>query len=498
MTKYFSQDTPLAGLERMMMSVPGFQKRGGGMMVLCRFHYKKEDVDCTYCRSYMRHTCQESVCPYIPERLEAGTIGYQELAERCLRMAGHQKLWKRASSLSKGKTLPLALEPAHRHRLSEWPEAGTASICPQKLAAVYLLSSRIGLWRRVLPHISHGRIDFSSVSLRGIDPRDYPVYRAAKGLYCGKLLIKRGVYTHGKSYRGNVSGCDPRYSFHWTGSSDRLYVFEAPIDLLSFLTLYPQDWQKHSYVALCGTSEHAMLWMLEQNPQIRKVALCLDHDEAGIEASGQHEDTLRERGIAAAPLRSQYKDWNADLKALHGLPAEPAEEHPQLLAADPICQRIGAAVSSGVAKPEQAEQKLPILLQDYKNHLHQGRFDRAMDAMELAAAMALSSALREFRQMGKVVSPQQGAERLRQSIQPHHNRGSLKNRADEIAMELQRILAQKASAGICGRESKESLAYRWLELAASCAKVPIRYEADQIKQRQKEEQAQRGAGPVME
>ena len=138
MTKYFSQDTPLAGLERMMMSVPGFQKRGGGMMVLCRFHYKKEDVDCTYCRSYMRHTCQESVCPYIPERLEAGTIGYQELAERCLRMAGHQKLWKRASSLSKGNTLPLALEPAHRHRLSEWPEAGTASICPQKLAAVYL------------------------------------------------------------------------------------------------------------------------------------------------------------------------------------------------------------------------------------------------------------------------------------------------------------------------------------------------------------------------
>lgn len=48
MTKYFSKDTPLASLERMMMSVPGFQKRGGGMMVLCRFHYKKEDVDCAY------------------------------------------------------------------------------------------------------------------------------------------------------------------------------------------------------------------------------------------------------------------------------------------------------------------------------------------------------------------------------------------------------------------------------------------------------------------
>ena len=196
MTKYFSQDTPLAGLERMMMSVPGFQKRGGGMMVLCRFHYKKEDVDCTYCRSYMRHTCQESVCPYIPERLEAGTIGYQELAERCLRMAGHQKLWKRASSLSKGNTLPLALEPAHRHRLSEWPEAGTASICPQKLAAVYLLSSRIGLWRRVLPHISHGRIILASLTLTflffiffgAISPKIFPIAMLIPSLPRSRLL----------------------------------------------------------------------------------------------------------------------------------------------------------------------------------------------------------------------------------------------------------------------------------------------------------------------
>lgn len=137
MTKYFSKDTPLASLERMMMSVPGFQKRGGGMMVLCRFHYKKEDVDCAYCQSYMRHTCQASVCPYIPERLEAGTVSYQELAEGCLHMAGHQKLWNRLSSLPKGKSLPLVLEPAHRRRLSEWLEAGIATSCPHELAAAY-------------------------------------------------------------------------------------------------------------------------------------------------------------------------------------------------------------------------------------------------------------------------------------------------------------------------------------------------------------------------
>ena len=49
MTRYFAQNTPRAGLEHMMMSVPGFQKRGGGMMILSRFCYKPEDVDCRYC-----------------------------------------------------------------------------------------------------------------------------------------------------------------------------------------------------------------------------------------------------------------------------------------------------------------------------------------------------------------------------------------------------------------------------------------------------------------
>lgn len=34
-----------------MMSVPGFQRRGGGIS-LSSFHYKPEDVDCQYCLHY--------------------------------------------------------------------------------------------------------------------------------------------------------------------------------------------------------------------------------------------------------------------------------------------------------------------------------------------------------------------------------------------------------------------------------------------------------------
>lgn len=126
---------------------------------------------------------------------------------------------------------------------------------------------------------------------------------------------KRGTYTQGEPFKGNVDGCDPRYSFHHTGQSDTVYVFEAPIDLLSFLSLYPQDWQRHSYVSLCGVAEHALTQMLTENPQVQKIGLCLDNDKAGIKARERLTVILSERGYGNVfPLFSQKKDWNEDLQ----------------------------------------------------------------------------------------------------------------------------------------------------------------------------------------
>ena len=151
----------------------------------------------------------------------------------------------------------------------------------------YLLKRRL-LDREVVTAFAHGGLLYESCELSKDKTKEYHnavfVGRDEHGV--ARHAHKRSVNDIGKSFRINVEGSDPRYSFHHTGHSDRLYVFEAPIDLLSFLTLYPKDWQKHSFVSLCGTSEHAMLWMLEQNPAIKSVILCLDHDAAGIEACG--------------------------------------------------------------------------------------------------------------------------------------------------------------------------------------------------------------------
>ena len=126
---------------------------------------------------------------------------------------------------------------------------------------------------------------------------------------------KRGLYTMRQSYRGNIEGSDPKHSFHYLGGDDTLYVFEAPIDLLSYISLFPEGWQAHNYVACCGTSSIPVLEMLRQLPQLRQVYLCLDNDAAGHAASERMTKLLEERGISAERLVPQQKDWNDDLKA---------------------------------------------------------------------------------------------------------------------------------------------------------------------------------------
>lgn len=126
---------------------------------------------------------------------------------------------------------------------------------------------------------------------------------------------KRGTYTQGEPFKGNVDGCDPRYSFHHAGTSDTVYVFEAPIDMLSFISMYQKDWQRHSYVSLCGVSGHALLQLLVSNPQVKKIGLCLDHDKAGLKAQERITGILAERGYGNVfPLLSRQKDWNEDLQ----------------------------------------------------------------------------------------------------------------------------------------------------------------------------------------
>ena len=128
---------------------------------------------------------------------------------------------------------------------------------------------------------------------------------------CPRHAHLRSTNSFGKAFRLNVESSDPRYSFHYTGTDGSLYVFEAPIDMLSYISMNPRQWQEHSYVACCGTSPIPVLQMLKSDTKM--VYLCLDNDDAGHKASERMAELLHKRGVMTERLVPELKDWNEDL-----------------------------------------------------------------------------------------------------------------------------------------------------------------------------------------
>ena len=127
---------------------------------------------------------------------------------------------------------------------------------------------------------------------------------------------KRSTNSFGKTFRITCEGSDTKYSFSHFGNSEKLFVFEAPIDMLSFLTLNPQNWQNHSYIAMNGVYENAVIQALKSHSNLGEVVLCVDHDEGGIEAIDRLRDILNKHGYKNVFVNlPEFKDWNECLKA---------------------------------------------------------------------------------------------------------------------------------------------------------------------------------------
>lgn len=141
---------------------------------------------------------------------------------------------------------------------------------------------------------------------------------------------KRSTNSQGKTFRMTVEGSDFRYVFNWPGGNEHLLVFEAPIDMLSFISMYhDSNWAKHNYVALCGTSSQPLLGMLERCPNIKSVHLCLDNDQAGQLATRRLAQVVREKGLEVNALVPVHKDWNEDLCANFQQEMEENQQHEQ-------------------------------------------------------------------------------------------------------------------------------------------------------------------------
>lgn len=131
-----------------------------------------------------------------------------------------------------------------------------------------------------------------------------------------KYAGKRGTYDRdGPGFKGDVSSSDKDIAFRLPCAPDIdwVFVFEAPIDLMSYCTLHRSI--TSNAVALCGVYEGPLDTYLQDYPHLRRIALCLDADGPGQEATERLRAKYEEKGyVVAARAPPRGKDWNEYLQ----------------------------------------------------------------------------------------------------------------------------------------------------------------------------------------
>ena len=129
----------------------------------------------------------------------------------------------------------------------------------------------------------------------GRDADGHPRYASSRGI--------------NEKFRQDAAGAEKAFGFAHRGTDKQLLVFEAPIDLLSFIELFPKNWQQHNYLSLGGVSGKALRQLLSERPDVERVFLCLDADKAGEDACKRLTALLPDT-VSVTRIQPCMKDWN--------------------------------------------------------------------------------------------------------------------------------------------------------------------------------------------
>ena len=129
----------------------------------------------------------------------------------------------------------------------------------------------------------------------GRDADGHPRYASSRGIR--------------EKFRKDAAGAEKAFGFAHRGTDKQLMVFEAPIDLLSFIELFPKNWQQHNYLSLGGVSAKALQQFLSERPDVERVFLCLDADKAGEDACKRLAALLPD-SVSVTRIQPCMKDWN--------------------------------------------------------------------------------------------------------------------------------------------------------------------------------------------
>lgn len=123
---------------------------------------------------------------------------------------------------------------------------------------------------------------------------------------------KRGIL-NGNSFKGNSEGSLDEFAFHWIGTNNKLFLFEAPIDMLSYICMNKENWQENNYAASCSISDRVLFQCLKDYPYINEVFIGYDNDFYGQRAAKRTQGKLDNLGgYKSEIIVPSYKDWNED------------------------------------------------------------------------------------------------------------------------------------------------------------------------------------------
>ncbi len=150
------------------------------------------EVNCRDCTEYIHSVgCVAPGCIILPERLEAGVVGYEELVSTTFNY--NRTLFRRLQTSIKYFPGSLWRDANHESRFL-YATAGCREIFmkPGYYAAVYLLTADEDLYKRCSRCFLRSSINFKNVRIPGISTFGYTLLSYAKKLYGGRNDLPMG------------------------------------------------------------------------------------------------------------------------------------------------------------------------------------------------------------------------------------------------------------------------------------------------------------------
>ena len=229
----------------------------------------------------------------------------KEAVQWLLDFAGYKK------GISSVRLVPMQSYPKQEER--------KPFILPEKATG----SEKLYHYLSITRGISKGVVDYFME--KGLIYESYPyhniVFKGNDKNGVTRFASMRGTYDReGKSFKCDVPGNDKSFGFNVENTeSDMLVVFEAAIDLMSYVDL-SEDYESNK-LALGMLSDAPLETFLEEHPEITTIRFCLDNDKPGRKAVEELMEKYYEKGydVEDFPPHSECKDFNEQLQNLRQL-----------------------------------------------------------------------------------------------------------------------------------------------------------------------------------